>query len=176
MTFREKLIALRAEDNLTQTALARKVGVTRQAVYMWEKGQSYPEAETLLALRGLFGVPIDVLLDDTLSLPATRADAALCRAKAAVKTETATKTKEWEEPSDTALEGETLEKSPDEERFNRNITKTPPKEGEKQNRSELPAKAAEEKSAPLRARIEPPRKGKTGTIFDLVGAFLRKRK
>ena len=68
MTFREKLVALRARDHLTQTALARAVGVARQSVYMWEKGQSYPEAETLFAIRRLFGVSIDALLDDAVSL------------------------------------------------------------------------------------------------------------
>ena len=36
MTFSQKLIALRRRDGLTQTGLARAVGVTRQAVYLWE--------------------------------------------------------------------------------------------------------------------------------------------
>ena len=59
MTFSQKLIALRRRDGLTQTGLARSVGVTRQAVYLWEKGLSYPEASKLLEIRRLFGVSID---------------------------------------------------------------------------------------------------------------------
>jgi transcriptional regulator with XRE-family HTH domain len=79
MEFSRKLPLLRASRGMTQTRLAEALGVTRQSVYKWESGQSYPEAMTLLALRALFGVSVDTLLDPEAELPpalvATPADA-----------------------------------------------------------------------------------------------------
>ena len=71
MTFKEKLVVLRKIKKLTQDELACAVGVSRQAVYKWESGQSYPEVAKLLELKLLFGISIDDLLDDTfeISLP-----------------------------------------------------------------------------------------------------------
>jgi transcriptional regulator with XRE-family HTH domain len=74
MEFCEKLVYLRTRHGYTQTALAERVGVTRQSVYKWEKGESYPEAMTLLALRDLFGESVDTLLDPTLPLGEMGAD------------------------------------------------------------------------------------------------------
>lgn len=44
MTFSQKLVVLRKIKHLTQDEFASAVGVSRQAVYKWESGQSYPEA------------------------------------------------------------------------------------------------------------------------------------
>ncbi len=63
MEFHEKLVLLRRGRNMTQTDLAETLGVTRQSVYKWEAGASYPEAMTLFAIKGLFGVSVDALLD-----------------------------------------------------------------------------------------------------------------
>lgn len=63
MEFNEKLIRLRKARRMTQDELARQVGVSRQSVYKWECGQSYPEAMKLVALRELFDISIDQLLD-----------------------------------------------------------------------------------------------------------------
>ena len=65
MTFKEKLVVLRKIKNLTQDEFASAVGVSRQAVYKWESGQSYPEAMKLWEIKLLFGISIDDLLDDT---------------------------------------------------------------------------------------------------------------
>ena len=65
MTFGEKLVRLRKIKTLTQDEFASAVGVSRQAVYKWESGQSYPEASKLLEIKLLFGISIDDLLDDT---------------------------------------------------------------------------------------------------------------
>ena len=65
---KEKLVALRRENHMTQSGLANKLNVTRQTVYKWETGQSYPEAMTLFAMRNLFGVPTDILLDKSVTL------------------------------------------------------------------------------------------------------------
>lgn len=81
MEFNEKLILLRRENHLTQAQLAANLGVTRQTVYKWETGQSYPEAMTLFAMRNLFRVSIDCLLDNTASLPETRELISKSRAK-----------------------------------------------------------------------------------------------
>ena len=64
MTFSEKLIRLRKINCMTQEEFSKKVGVSRQAVYKWECGQSYPEAMALVKIKELFGVSIDNLLDD----------------------------------------------------------------------------------------------------------------
>ena len=65
MTFSEKLVVLRKIKHLTQDEFASAVGVSRQAVYKWESGQSYPEALKLVEMKLLFGISIDDLLDDT---------------------------------------------------------------------------------------------------------------
>ena len=65
MTFKEKIIKLRKQRGLTQDDFASAVGVSRQAVYKWESGQSYPEAQKLLEIKKLFDISIDDLLDDS---------------------------------------------------------------------------------------------------------------
>jgi len=64
MQFCEKIIRLRKGKRMSQEALAEAVGVSRQAVYKWECGQSYPEAMKLVALKELFGISVDDLLDE----------------------------------------------------------------------------------------------------------------
>ncbi len=64
MKFNEKVFKLRKMKGLTQDDFAAAVGVSRQAVYKWESGQSYPEVPKLLEMKLLFGISIDDLLDD----------------------------------------------------------------------------------------------------------------
>lgn len=64
MKFNEKVVKLRKLKGLTQDEFASAVGVSRQAVYKWESGQSYPEVPKLLEMKLLFGVSIDDLLDE----------------------------------------------------------------------------------------------------------------
>ncbi len=68
MTFKEKLVILRKTRGITQDEFASAVGVSRQAVYKWECGQSYPEVPKLLEIKLLFGISIDNLLDDTFEI------------------------------------------------------------------------------------------------------------
>ncbi len=63
MEFCEKVLLLRRARGMTQTEMADLLGVTRQSVYKWERGDSYPEAMTLLAMREVFGLTLDALLD-----------------------------------------------------------------------------------------------------------------
>ena len=69
MTFKEKLVILRKSKGLTQDEFASAVGVSRQAVYKWESGQSYPEVPKLLEMKLLFTISIDELLDDSYDIP-----------------------------------------------------------------------------------------------------------
>ena len=94
MTFKEKLVILRKSKGLTQDDFASAVGVSRQAVYKWESGQSYPEVPKLLEMKLLFTISIDELLDDNYDLPmpekkkrkrAPKADAPKVEAKPAPK-------------------------------------------------------------------------------------------
>lgn len=65
MTFKEKLVKLRKLKKITQDEFACAVGVSRQAVYKWESGQSYPEVAKLLEMKVLFNISIDDLLDES---------------------------------------------------------------------------------------------------------------
>ncbi len=64
MKFNEKLHDLRKRSNMTQTALAEKLNVSRQAVSRWEQGSAMPDIENLIAMSDLFGVTLDELLKD----------------------------------------------------------------------------------------------------------------
>ena len=65
MKFNEKIVRLRKIKGITQDELASAVGVSRQAVYKWECGQSYPEVAKLIEIKLLFGISIDNLLDES---------------------------------------------------------------------------------------------------------------
>ncbi|MDE6105408.1 MAG: helix-turn-helix domain-containing protein [Clostridia bacterium] len=62
MTTGEKIVKCRKEAGLTQTELAEKLGVTRQAVSRWESDFSFPETDKLLSMSKLFGCSVDWLL------------------------------------------------------------------------------------------------------------------
>ena len=69
MKFSEKIVRLRKIKGITQDEFASAVGVSRQAVYKWECGQSYPEAAKLIEIKALFGISIDDLLDENYEVP-----------------------------------------------------------------------------------------------------------
>ncbi len=83
MKYNEKIVALRKANGFTQEGFAKAVGVTRQAVYKWEVGDSYPEAEKLIAIKLLFGISIDDLLDDNYEVVVERVKKPRKRKKAA---------------------------------------------------------------------------------------------
>ena len=62
MTFGEKLQGLRQKAGMSQDALAEKLDVSRQAVSRWERDETMPETEKVVALADLFGVTTDYLL------------------------------------------------------------------------------------------------------------------
>ena len=58
----ERIKDLREKLNMTQTALARRLGLSRSAVNAWEMGVSIPSVPYLLQLSELFRVSVDYLL------------------------------------------------------------------------------------------------------------------
>ena len=61
----KKLTALRKHYSLSQEALAEKIGVSRQAISKWERGEASPDTENLLALSRIYSVSIDDILGDS---------------------------------------------------------------------------------------------------------------
>ncbi len=59
--FSSQLRKLRQQKKLSQEALARKMGVTRQTISKWETGEAEPNIERLLALARLFGTNLTYL-------------------------------------------------------------------------------------------------------------------
>lgn len=60
--FKNRLKELRIENNLTQTALAGKLGVKQGVITNWELRGSEPTAEYLIKLANIFEVSTDYLL------------------------------------------------------------------------------------------------------------------
>lgn len=50
-------------NNYSQEELADKIGVSRQAVSKWERGESLPDTDNLIALSRLYGISLDELLN-----------------------------------------------------------------------------------------------------------------
>ena len=61
-TFEVRLKELRIEQNLSQAALAKEIGVTQKAIDFWEKGINEPKASYIIKLAKFFGVSSDYLL------------------------------------------------------------------------------------------------------------------
>ncbi|MCM1333771.1 MAG: helix-turn-helix domain-containing protein [Bacteroides sp.] len=58
---------LRQKNNLTQEALAERLGVSYQAVSKWETGVNTPDISLLPPIAECFGVSIDALFSDHIS-------------------------------------------------------------------------------------------------------------
>ena len=69
MKFHEKLFGLRKQSGMTQSDLAEKLNVSRQAVSRWEMGTAKPEVDTLIAISDLFDVSLDYLVRDKMEPP-----------------------------------------------------------------------------------------------------------
>ena len=57
-----RLAAVRKEHAFSQEQLAEKMGLSRQAVSKWERGESAPDTQNLIALAKLYGMSLDELL------------------------------------------------------------------------------------------------------------------
>ena len=72
-TLGEVLQEHRQRCRMTQEFVAEALGVSRQAVSKWERGDSDPSTANLIAIAKLYGVSPEELLQ-TLENPARRAD------------------------------------------------------------------------------------------------------
>ncbi len=54
---------LRKKRDMTQSELAEKLCVTRQAVSKYERGESFPEITVLNTMAELFGIKLDLLIE-----------------------------------------------------------------------------------------------------------------
>lgn len=58
----DRIKILREQHELTQAALAKKLGITRSSVNAWEMGISVPSTQYIVELSELFSVSTDYLL------------------------------------------------------------------------------------------------------------------
>ena len=65
MNIGERIMALRKEKNISQTELAKRLNVSRQAVSEWEQGTSSPDTERLIQLAEILGTEVEYLATGT---------------------------------------------------------------------------------------------------------------
>ena len=68
MKFGEKLKQARTRADLTQEAVAKQVGVSRQSLSNWENDRTYPDLASVLKLSDLYGLSLDDLLREDMEL------------------------------------------------------------------------------------------------------------
>ena len=69
----QRLCKLRKEHGYSQEQLADALGISRQAVSKWERGEASPDTDNLIALARLYGVTVDeVLFNKSLPEPAAQ--------------------------------------------------------------------------------------------------------
>lgn len=62
MSLGEQLKKLRESKGFSQEDVAKKIGVTRQAVYKWENDKSCPNIDNLILLSEMYNVTLDELI------------------------------------------------------------------------------------------------------------------
>ena len=65
MNIGERILALRKEKSISQTELAKRLNVSRQAVSKWEQGVSSPDTERLIQLAEILGTEVEYLATGT---------------------------------------------------------------------------------------------------------------
>lgn len=58
-----RLQQLRKQNGYSQDVLAEKLGISRQAISKWERAESSPDTDNLIALARLYGLTVDELLN-----------------------------------------------------------------------------------------------------------------
>ena len=58
----DRIKTLREQKKLTQSELAKQLGITRSGVNAWEMGISVPSTQYVVELANIFGVSTDFLL------------------------------------------------------------------------------------------------------------------
>ena len=69
MNLGERIIALRKERDISQTELARRLNVSRQAVSKWEQGTSSPDTAKLIQLAQILETDVEYLATGILPEP-----------------------------------------------------------------------------------------------------------
>lgn len=57
-----RLYELRKQNNLSQEELANKLGISREAISRWERAESSPSTDNLIALSELYNISLDELV------------------------------------------------------------------------------------------------------------------
>ena len=61
----DKLYQLRKDKGISQEELADKLGVSRQAISKWERGEALPDTDNLISIAKLYEVSLDQLVGNT---------------------------------------------------------------------------------------------------------------
>jgi len=62
MSLGQQLKRLRESKGFSQEDVAKKIGITRQAVYKWEHDKSCPDIDNLILLSEMYNVTLDELI------------------------------------------------------------------------------------------------------------------
>lgn len=62
MEIANRLVTMRKEAGFSQEELAEKVGVSRQAISNWERGESSPDTDNLIMLAHIYHKTVDEIL------------------------------------------------------------------------------------------------------------------
>lgn len=65
---------LRKQHGFTQETVAEKLGVSRQAVAKWERGECLPDIENVIAIADMYEVTVDSLVRSMTTLPDKHSD------------------------------------------------------------------------------------------------------
>ena len=60
-TVMNQIKLLRTQHGMTQEEVAERIGVSRQAIAKWEKGDTLPDIDSCIRLADLFGVSLELL-------------------------------------------------------------------------------------------------------------------
>ncbi len=60
--FKDRIKELRLENKMNQSELAEKCSVKQSCVSKWERGETLPDAEMIIAITEIFKVSADYLL------------------------------------------------------------------------------------------------------------------
>ena len=63
----EKIKALRKRRHLNQDKFAETIGISRQTLSRWERGEAVPDSGQLIQIANAFQVDVKFLLDDRIS-------------------------------------------------------------------------------------------------------------
>lgn len=84
MDIAQRLAAMRRDKGFSQEELAAQLGLSRQAISKWERGESAPDMGNLLALADLYEVTLDELIRGEAPAAATSSESAAASEKVGV--------------------------------------------------------------------------------------------